>query len=120
MFVYGKFMPTATGYYGCTLQDGAALDLTEWRGGFPMTSDFVDGNRTLKFAAGAAIAVNLEGRTDLKSLARSANPYLVTWESEPTATFTLDGATSREGFKIFKEATGLRIQYTKGMMLIVR
>lgn len=29
------------------------------------------------------------GRTDLLEIARSANPYSVTWDSQPNATFTL-------------------------------
>lgn len=70
--------------------------------------------------------MNLAGRTDLKSLARSADPHLFTWPLEdgvpvrPGAEFALDPATASAGFKVKKDATGLRLIYGKGFMLIVR
>ena len=127
MTVAGVFKPTVLSYYGCTMLAGSTMDLTVWPGSWPMTSAFgANGKTDLEFANSGDIAVNLAGRTDLKALARSANPRLFTWplvDGDPVmpgADFVLDPATAAAGFRVRKDATGLRLIYTKGMMLIVR
>jgi len=90
-----------------------------------ISSAFTTGKTDLEFADSGEITVNLAGRDDLKALARSENPYLFTWPLEdgvpvrPGAEFVLDPATASAGFKVKKDATGLRL-YGKGFMLIVR
>ena len=128
MTVGGVFKPTVAAYYGCTMQAGSTMDLTAWptTAGWPMASAFTTGKTNLEFAVSGEIAVNLAGRTDLKALARSADPHLFTWPLEdgvpvvPGAEFVLDPATASAGFKVKKDATGLRLIYGKGFMLIVR
>ena len=128
MTVGGVFKPTVAAYYGCTMQAGSTMDLTAWptTAGWPMASAFTTGKTNLEFAVSGEIAVNLAGRTDLKALARSADPHLFTWPLEdgvpvvPGAEFVLDPATAPAGFKVKKDATGLRLIYGKGFMLIVR
>lgn len=127
--VAGVFKPVTNAYYGCTMLAGSTMDLTAWpsSAGWPMASAFgANGKTDLEFADSGEIAVNLAGRTDLKALARSADPHLFTWPLEdgvpvrPGAEFVLDPATASAGFKVKKDATGLRLIYGKGFMLIVR
>ena len=127
MTVAGTFRPTVLSYYGCTMLAGSTMDLTAWPGSWPMSSAFgANGKTNLEFADSGEITVNLAGRTDLKALARSANPRLFTWTVVdgnpviPGAEFVLDPATASAGFKVKKDATGLRLIYGKGFMLIVR
>ena len=127
MTVAGVFKPTVAAYYGCTMLAGSTMDLTAWPGAWPMASAFgANGKTDLEFADSGEIAVNLAGRTDLKALARSADPHLFTWPLEdgvpvvPGAEFVLDPVTASAGFKVKKDATGLRLIYGKGFMLIVR
>jgi len=123
--VAGVFKPTTNCYYGCTMLAGSTMDLTAWPGAWPMASAFTTGKTDLEFADSGEITVNLAGRTDLKALARSADPHLFTWPLEdgvpvrPGAEFVLDPATASAGFKVKKDAIGLRL-YGKGFMLIVR
>ena len=127
--VAGVFKPTVAAYYGCTMLAGSTMDLTAWPSdaGWPMASAFgANGKTDLEFADSGEIAVNLAGRTDLKALARSADSHLFTWPLEdgvpvvPGAGFVLDPVTASAGFKVKKDATGLRLIYGKGFMLIVR
>ena len=127
MTVAGVFKPTVLSYYGCTMLAGSTMDLTVWPGSWPMTSAFGENGKTdLEFADSGEITVKLAGRTDLKALARSADPHLFTWPLEdgvpvrPGAEFVLDPVTASAGFKVKKDATGLRLIYGKGFMLIVR
>ena len=91
-----------------------------------MVSAFTTGKTDLEFADSGEIAVNLAGRTDLKALAESEDPHLFTWPVAdgvpvvPGAEFTLDPDTASAGFKVKKDATGLRLFRNRGFMLIVR
>ena len=128
MTISGVFKPTVAAYYGCTMLAGSTMDLTAWptEAGWPMASAFTTGKTNLEFADSGEITVNLAGRDDLKTLARSANPPLFMWTvvyetpTVPGADFVGDPETAAAGFKLKKDATGLRLIYTKGFMLIVR
>ena len=129
MRVAGVFKPTVAAYYGCTMLAGSTMDLTAWPSdaGWPMASAFgANGKTDMEFADSGEITVNLAGRTDLKALARSADPHLFTWPLEdgvpvrPGAEFVLDPVTASAGFKVKKDATGLRLFCNRGFMLIVR
>ena len=73
----------------------------------------------MTFASGATVGVDLSGRTDLKELAKSATPYVVTWSSKPNATFTLDAETAKN-FKIKPDDTGIKLVRRGGLTIIVR
>ena len=137
MYVYGRFAPNTDRFYGATLQTGATLDLRERTGCFNTTGNGHAGTtansiarRTLGFASGAAITVNLAGRTDLGAIAKSDLPLVVQWATEPNATFTLDPETAKR-FKLVKcaiettdgETTttvrGLRLRYKPGLIITV-
>jgi autotransporter-associated beta strand protein len=126
MTVAGTFRPTVLSYYGCTMLAGSTMDLTAWPGTWPMSSAFgANGKTDLEFADSGEIAVKLAGRDDLKALAKSENPHLFTWTVVdgnpvvPGATFVLDPATAAAGYRLRKDATGLKLVYTKGFMVIV-
>ncbi len=67
--VGGTFKPSAHNlFYGCTLQNGATLDLSGRTTALPIASEFETGDNTLKFADGATIGVKLgEARSPLVS-----------------------------------------------------
>jgi len=110
--VSGVFAPVAsTGSFGVELQDGATLDLSAWTGDLPFTG--------VAFASGAVITVNLAGRADLRKVAKSENPYVVTWAAQPDATFALDLATASR-CKVNAEDSGLRIEFVDGFVLFIR
>ena len=126
MNVHGTFKPMVAAYYGCTMQAGSTMDLRAWPGSWPMASQFTAGTKTLKFADGGVIAVNLAGRTDLKTLADSADPHLFTWivvdgnPVVPGAEFVLDSDTAAAGFRLRKDSIGLKLVRNKGLMIIVQ
>ena len=125
MTVAGVFKPTVAAYYGCTMLAGSTMDLTAWPGSWPMESQFTTGTRNLKFADSGEITVNLAGRTDLKELAKSENPHLFTWTVVdgnpviPGADFVLDSATAAAGYRLRKDATGLKVE-TRGLVIIFK
>ena len=124
MTVAGVFKPTVAAYYGCTMLAGSTMDLTAWPGSWPMASAFTTGKTDLEFADSGEITVNLAGRDDLKALARSANPYLITWTVKndapvvPGADFVLDSATAAAGYRLRKDATGLKVETMRGLIII--
>ena len=125
--VCGAFKPSAHNYfYGCTMLDGSTLDLTSRTNAWPVTSEFTSGSRTVTFAENANITVKLEGRTDLKTVAKSETPYVATWTAQtaPPASvkFVTDPATLRSGYKIRRddEAHALRLVRSGGLVIIVR
>ena len=134
MYVYGTLTPNTDRFYGATLQDGATLDLRGRTGCFNVQGNghtASTARSTLGFATGAAITVNLAGREDILSIAKSDLPLVVQWTTEPDASFMLDSETARK-FKI-KKATievtdgetvttvsGLKLTRKSGTMLIVR
>ena len=78
--VFGTFTPVSQKFYGATMQDGSAIDLSEKEGAFSTTSGF--SAQKLKYADGATITV-LTGDRALKS-----GEKLIGWESgaEPGST----------------------------------
>ena len=129
--VYGTFTPASRYFYGCTLQDGATLDLSEWPAdlGWPMYSRFTTGDvegRTLKFADGANVTVNLAGREDVKSLAKNGISLLKWGDTAGTLTkkpvgviFMLD-ETSALHYRLKSNDTGLLLSAPRGLMILVR
>ena len=73
------------------------------------------------FYPGSVVTVNLSGRADLHSIAKSASPYVITWSSQPAnVEFVLDAQSRANGYRIYPEVGGLRIKHFTGMMLIVK
>lgn len=125
--VSGTFRPTTEYFNGCTLQNGATLDLGAWTNGtFNTHGLYAPGaaaaRTTATFAAGADISLSLEGRRDLSRMAK-AKQYIVAWESSAkpadSVTFTLDPATVGRSYKLRRDDGGLKL-LSVGFMLIVK
>ena len=80
----------------------------------------------LHFAANANVTVNLAGRTDLRTIVKSENPFVVTWPEglgpAASVTFQVDAETKRNHFKVIRddERNGLRLVRASGFTLIVQ
>ena len=126
MEVYGTYLPASSYGFNMTMMDGSTVDLSNrtgsWNSRFSNATDSQDPNPKVSFAANSTITVNLEGRTDLKTIAKSESPYVVTWATKPadTTTFVLDAATQELGFKCKVTDAGLRLKKTNGLVIIVR
>ncbi len=124
--IHGKYAAAAF-RPAIEMQGGSTLDLSAVTGTWSASgTDPTDrGNNDINtagsvtFASGATIGVDLSGRTDLKELAKSATPYVVTWSSQPNATFTLDAETA-ERFKIKPDGTGIKLVRRSGFTIIVK
>ena len=107
------------------VQNGATLDLAALAA--PLNANAVaNTSGAMTFVSGTAetpsvVNVNLAGRTDLRTLAKSANPYVVTWSSQPTnVEFVIDTQSKANGYRIYSEAEGLRLKRFKGFMILVK
>ncbi len=76
--VYGTFKPFNTFFYGCTLQDGATLDLSAQTGAWNTTSTGACPTKTVTFAKGATITIDLGKRKDAGDKGR-----IVAWAEKP-------------------------------------
>jgi len=126
--IYGTFTPkTATGF-NMTMMGGSTLNLSQWTGAydcaFPDNTYKKGSNQpcNLQFAANATITVDVHGRSDLRAIAKSASPYIVTWSAKPadTVTFTLDDATQSHGYEVMVKDSGLRLIAPPGFSVILR
>ena len=127
--VYGVFKPmNAVGaYYGCTMQDGSAIDFVGWPAGlgWPMYSRATSGDKKLKFAAGATVALKLADRADIWQLVREKT-YILKWGNEfgteepANVTFVLEESLYNAKCRIEKDQTGLRLVRRSGLSIIVK
>lgn len=115
--VNGTFRPTTAYFNGCTLQNGATLDLGGWTNGtFNTHGSYAPGaaaaRTTVTFAEGANITLSLDGRKDLSGMSK-AKQYIVEWETSAkpadSVTFTLDQATVDRGYKLERDDGGLKV-----------
>ena len=103
--VHGTFVPSETHNYfhGCEMQNGSTIDFGARTNALNATSSFGSGAKTLSFAPGATVTVDLSKRTDnLRQFAKSADPFLIVWTTPPDATvkFNVDEETKRRGLKV--------------------
>ncbi|MBQ4199893.1 MAG: DUF2341 domain-containing protein [Kiritimatiellae bacterium] len=132
IYVSGTYTPVGNYYYGCILQDGAVLNLSERSGCFTAASSLSDGRlpsnitnarKTVQFPDLGTVTVKLAGRTDLDAIANSDSNYIVKWSGHygrpATTTFKLDDET-KEKFTLRPDATGLKLEKKKGLMIIVK
>ena len=111
--VWGRFTPMVDYFYGCTLQDGAVLDLSYRQGVWSTMSRFSNGAKTVSFADEATITVDLGTRQIGKG------GQVVAWDAAPAnlAGLTFKLAASRQGWLEVKPDG---IYYRSGMAVIVR
>ncbi|MBQ7188349.1 MAG: hypothetical protein IJR99_02935 [Kiritimatiellae bacterium] len=122
--VYGTFRPNTDFFHGCELQDGATIDLSGRNGTFSAKGQNVGTNdvqTTATFAPNASITVNLAGREDLRALAASAAPYVISWETQPeNVLFEPDAQTKTNKFILQPNATGLKLIKVGGTVISIR
>ena len=129
MQIYGTYTPQSVRGFNMTMMDGSALDVSQWSGAYncvftnPKYNNKTDGTLcNLQFAANATITVDVHGRSDLKAIAKSASPYIVTWTTKPadTVTFVLDDDTTQHGYECEVCDTGLKLIPPPGFSIILR
>ena len=77
--VYGTFKPSAHDFfYGCTIMDGATIDLTRRTTALPSVSSFTTGSTNLTFAADATMVKIKLGERNVSSVTP-----IISWSSEP-------------------------------------
>ena len=114
MNVYGRFTPATDYFYGCTLQDGATLDLNGRNGAWSTTSAFTSGANHVTFASGATITLDVSTRPTFKG-------KIVDWGAGNTpsdVTFKLDAASKAMGRALRVKDDGLYA--VGGVILIIR
>ena len=131
--VYGTYTPPPNSIgFRMVLKDGATLDLSSasgtWSCKFTNAGGNAGGdgsNSYLAFADGATVTVNLAGRTDLETIA-DARDYVATWATSAvpadSVTFVLDETTAADskGYRLRKDATGLKLTKKTGMSIILK
>ena len=125
--VAGRYEAAASRRPPIQMQDGSTLDLSGITGALSATgtapSNTGHNNHAeagaITFASDAVVGVDLSERTDLRELAKSATPYVVTWSSQPNATFTLDAETAKN-FKIKPDGTGIKLVRRSGLTVIIK
>ena len=113
--VYGTFKPSEHDYfYGCTMQDGSAIDLSSRTNALPRVSAFTGGDNTLKFATNATVRVKLGGRKV------SHKTPIVSWATAPENLAGLKFVSGDEDrrFSVVKKDDGLYIH--TGVVIFVR
>ena len=112
--VSGTFKPSAHDYfYGCTLQDGSTIDLSNRTGALPSDSSFTSGDNALKFASGATVNV----LASPKNATKNANgKQIISWSAIP------EGVTfqpAKKSQRLVPKADGLYLEGA-GFSLIMR
>ena len=106
------------------IADGATLDLSALDVAWTPKSVFSSSTNYVTFAQNARIAVEVGGRSP-KAIINSGDPYLVKWgtTTPPDATtkfnLSVDGEI-RSNYRLYVDATGLKLGYTPGTVIIVR
>lgn len=105
MRVKGVFTPETDYFYGCTMQDGSTINLSQKSGVWSTTSAFTGGRKVVGFAANATLTIDLHGRT------LAAGDQLIAWDAAPTnlssLTFQPDAATAAGGITLAVSALGV-------------
>ena len=112
--VYGVFKPSDHNYfYGCTLQDGAVMDLSARTSTLPLVSSCTGGKTNLEFAVNATIKIKLG------DWAVGVNDCIVSWNSAPSNLDTLTfKSVDDESFRVVVKSDGL---YTmRGLVISIR
>ena len=129
MTVYGRYVANAM--RPCiTMASGSILDLSEvsgtWNSDGEAASSSNIAHRSFTtpglvlFNGEITVALGNRDVSELKDILNSDSPYLVTWTKEPTAVFTLDEESYEKGFRIKADATGLKLDFCKGLFIFVR
>ena len=110
--VCGTFRPSAAHdrFHGCTLLNGAMLDLSARTTALPIASAFETGDNTLKFADGATVNVKLG----------KARSPLVSWTTEPENIRSVKFKCANEGSRCSIIAKSDGLYAVTGLAVFVR
>ena len=86
--VYGTFVPVTDFFWGCTMQDGSAIDLSARTNEWSIVSAFTVGRNVVSFADGASVTIALGARRPVRG------ERIVCWHVAPTNLETLSFAFS--------------------------
>jgi len=116
LYVYGTFTPQTDYFYGCTMKDGSAIDLSAKSAPWSLTSSETKGLTNVVFETGATVCVKLGSRRV------SSRLPVIAWNdgNRPANLDTLK-FTSVEGERrrnFIKKEDGLYV--TSGFMIIVK
>ena len=121
--VHGTFTPVTECFYGCEMQDGSTLDLTEKTDVWNTTGTAAKGIKTVTFAAGARITVALGERDDFVFNGTGLNRMakVMSWETPPDVTtrFVPDEASVKVNRRFVKRDDGLYLA-GPGMVIMLR
>ena len=77
MKVHGTFKPVTKFFRGCTMQNGATMDFSEWPDSQPVASAYTsEGDKDITFADGATVYVKLGSR-------KFAGGKVISWNEKP-------------------------------------
>lgn len=101
--VYGTFTPRTVYFYGCTLHDGATIDLAGKTEAWSTTSAFTSGLKTVTFETGAQIKVKLGDR------AFKQHEKIISWtpETRPSNLASLKFVNSARGTRLTVDEDGV-------------
>ena len=133
LLVYGRYLAGPC-HLPINMCNGSTLDLSKITGSFDLTNavanttayvaSAVVGDMTIQSGTAeepSVINVNLAGKTDLNAIRKSESPYVVTWPSQPAnVDFVIDAQSKAEGYRIYPEAGGLRLNRTTGLTILIR
>ena len=120
LYVHGRFKPMngADGFRGCTLKDGATLDLsdqaTTWNAVSAATKN---GVKEVTFENGAKITVDLGGRTVAKG------EKIVSWSAKPDKSvkfILVFGTEKAKDYRLVAEDDGLYYRRVPGTVIYAR
>lgn len=107
------------------VQNGATLDLSSLDA--PLDANAVAGTSgAMTFVSGTSeipstVNVNLAGRTGLRELTKSEEPYVIIWSSlTQGVTFVLDEETYANHYRIVPDEIGLRIKSVIGFTILLK
>ena len=113
--VLGTFRPETAYFRGVTMADGSTLDLSAWTAGWPVASACTgSGNKTVRFASGATVTIDMGGQNAGK---------ILEWDDGDaslidTLTFNVvNGATSAATAE--KRSDGLYVRSGRGFIISV-
>lgn len=106
--VYGTFTPVTDNFYGCTLQNGATLDLTSKTDVWSTKGAFTSGLNTVTFAENAVVNVALSADRELL-FDENGLAQVVAWEEEPpvSTAFKLAGPALQNKRPLLRRPGGL-------------
>ena len=126
--VYGVYKPQSTDGFNIMLMNGSTLDLSgqdaPWNCNFSNSGGYANGSSTgckVSFAAGATVAVNLAGRSDLMALADSGG-RIILWAENAVPDVDLTAIVdelSVNDYSIASDKRGAWIRRMGGLVIIV-